>query len=70
MEEKQKKQMQDNNENDAINGESDQNKNDLVKNGLKYFDEVHTGNVLDELGLRRLCCRRMMISHVDFIDQI
>ncbi len=24
--------------------------------------------VLDELGLRRYCCRRMMITHVEIID--
>lgn len=25
--------------------------------------------VLDELGLRRYCCRRMMITHVEIIDE-
>jgi DNA-directed RNA polymerase subunit N (RpoN/RPB10) len=72
MEEKQKQFIPENEEDGeiALNGTSQPNKNDLVKNGLKYFDEVHTGKILDELGLRRLCCRRMMISHIDFIDQI
>jgi DNA-directed RNA polymerase subunit N len=26
--------------------------------------------VLDSLGLNRYCCRRMIISHVDLIDEI
>jgi DNA-directed RNA polymerase subunit N len=28
------------------------------------------GKVLDELGLKRYCCRRMLISSVDVIDQV
>jgi len=27
-------------------------------------------SVLDELGLDRYCCRRMLLSHVEFIDEI
>lgn len=27
-------------------------------------------NILDELGLKRYCCRRMVISHIDLIDEI
>lgn len=26
--------------------------------------------VLDSLGLKRYCCRRMLITHVDLIDEI
>ncbi len=26
--------------------------------------------VLDDLGLKRYCCRRMLLTHVDLIDQI
>jgi len=26
--------------------------------------------VLDDLGVRRYCCRRMFISHVDIINQV
>ncbi|MEM3403898.1 MAG: DNA-directed RNA polymerase subunit N [Nitrososphaeria archaeon] len=29
-----------------------------------------SGKVLDELGVKRYCCRRMFISNVDIIDQI
>ena len=28
------------------------------------------GKVLDELGVKRYCCRRMLISSVDLIDQV
>jgi DNA-directed RNA polymerase I, II, and III subunit RPABC5 len=27
--------------------------------------KTHEGNVLDELGLKRVCCRRHMLAHVD-----
>jgi len=35
-----------------------------VKNG------ENAGKVLDELGVRRYCCRRMLLSHVDIIDEV
>ena len=35
-----------------------------VKNG------EDAGKVLDDLGVKRYCCRRMLISHVDLIDDI
>ncbi|MFQ6051388.1 MAG: DNA-directed RNA polymerase subunit N [Candidatus Hydrothermarchaeota archaeon] len=28
------------------------------------------GKVLDELGFERPCCRRMLLSHVELIDEI
>lgn len=28
------------------------------------------GKVLDDLGVRRYCCRRMLISHVDIIKEV
>lgn len=28
------------------------------------------GDVLDDLGITRYCCRRMIISHVDLMDQV
>lgn len=27
--------------------------------------KTHEGNVLDELNIKRMCCRRHMLSHVD-----
>jgi len=34
------------------------------------FYPERLGEVLDELGLVRICCRRHMICHVDLIDEI
>lgn len=40
----------------------------------KFAKEVKEGReaekVLDELGLKRYCCRRMLLAHVDLIDEI
>jgi len=30
----------------------------------------HPKEVLDDLGVERYCCRRMLLSHVDLIDDI
>lgn len=31
---------------------------------------LEPGKVLDELGVKRYCCRRMLLSHVEIIDDI
>ena len=40
----------------------------------KFSERVKKGEkpekVLDDLGIERYCCRRMVFSHVDFIDEI
>ncbi len=33
-------------------------------------DEEDPGEVLDELGVNRHCCRRMMVSHRDLVDVV
>jgi len=30
----------------------------------------NSGKVLDELGLERYCCRRMLVSNLDIVDEI
>ena len=39
-----------------------------------YVERISTGekpkDVLDDLGLKRYCCRRMLITHVEIIDEI
>ena len=30
----------------------------------------HPKKVLDDLGVDRFCCRRMLLSHVDLIDEV
>lgn len=34
------------------------------------FSFVPTSDALDELGLKRYCCRRMMLTHVDLIEKL
>lgn len=40
----------------------------------KYLQALDAGknpqDALDELGLERYCCRRMILSHVDLIDDV
>jgi DNA-directed RNA polymerase subunit N (RpoN/RPB10) len=36
----------------------------------KNFDKIHTGKILDNLGLRRYCCRRNLISNIDMMQII
>jgi DNA-directed RNA polymerase subunit N len=40
----------------------------------KFVERVKEGEdpkeVLDSLGIERYCCRRMILTHVDFIDEI
>lgn len=45
-------------------------KNYTDKNRVEYFTQENTnktieGEVMDELGLTKLCCRRHLLSHVD-----
>jgi DNA-directed RNA polymerase subunit N len=40
----------------------------------KFAERVAKGEdaakVLDDLGVKRYCCRRMLLSHVDLIDTV
>jgi DNA-directed RNA polymerase I, II, and III subunit RPABC5 len=38
--------------------------------GLKHFEAIRTGPILDKLGLDRYCCRRHLISQVDMMTTI
>lgn len=40
------------------------------KTDLKFFDSVKSGEILDQLGLTRYCCRRHMIGQVDMMTVI
>jgi DNA-directed RNA polymerase subunit N (RpoN/RPB10) len=46
---------------------NDDKKNDA---NLKYFNDIHTKEILDNLGLTRYCCRRSLMSAVDLMDVI
>lgn len=36
----------------------------------KLIETIEPAQALDKLGLTRYCCRRMLLSHVDVIDQL
>lgn len=36
----------------------------------KHFDKNPSGEVLDELKLFKMCCRRHMLGHVDLMESI
>jgi DNA-directed RNA polymerase subunit N len=40
----------------------------------RYREGVNSGRkpgeVLDELGVKRYCCRRMFLTHVEYIDEL
>jgi DNA-directed RNA polymerase subunit N (RpoN/RPB10) len=40
------------------------------KDNLKFFNDIHTKEILDNLGLIRYCCRRSLMSSVDLMDVI
>ena len=39
-------------------------------NDLKFFNDIHTKEILDNLGLIRYCCRRSVMSSVDLMNVI
>jgi DNA-directed RNA polymerase subunit N (RpoN/RPB10) len=41
-----------------------------VNSADTYFDSTKKKNLLDKLGLNRICCRRHMLGHVDLIEII
>lgn len=41
-----------------------------VDEDYKYFSDIHTKEILDNLGLTRYCCRRMLLSTSDLMDII
>jgi hypothetical protein len=50
------------------NGDTNDDKTD--KDNLKFFNDIHTKEILDNLGLIRYCCRRSLMSSVDLMDVI
>ena len=37
---------------------------------FKHFSNVHTKEILDDLGLTRYCCRRNLIANIDMMNII
>ena len=48
----------------------DEAKPDKDNPKYKYFEKVHTGPIMDSLGLTRYCCRRHLLGAVDMMDVI
>ena len=48
----------------SINDNKEDNK--IYKN----FEKIHTGEILNSLGLKRYCCRRNLITNIDMMDVI
>lgn len=40
-------------------------KNTTIDMNAKYVKKTKEGEVMDELGLKRYCCRRHFLTHVD-----
>ena len=49
---------------DTKSGKTDNKLNPL------HFEENIRQKVFEELGLERICCRRMLLGHIDLIDKI
>lgn len=45
-------------------------KTNVKDSKFKNFDQVHTKEIMDNLGLTRYCCRRMLLSNVDLMHII
>ncbi|TVY84635.1 DNA-directed RNA polymerases I [Lachnellula suecica] len=44
---------------------------DLWERYLKLIDEgIQDGDAMDQLGCKRYCCRRMIMTHVDLIEKL
>lgn len=47
---------------------SQQQQQQQVNPSKRYFDPNLKGDILDELGLDKICCRRHLLTHVDLVD--
>jgi DNA-directed RNA polymerases I, II, and III subunit RPABC5 len=43
---------------------------ELIGTVQETGDTVSDGDAMDQLGLNRYCCRRMMLTHVDLIEKL
>lgn len=48
----------------------DQTEDSILNLNSEEVEKTPEGIALDKLKLKRYCCRRMMLSHVDLIDVI
>ena len=43
---------------------------DTININSKKIEKTHRGKVMDQLELKRYCCRRHLLTHADLIDII
>ncbi|KXT03069.1 hypothetical protein AC579_2657, partial [Pseudocercospora musae] len=43
---------------------------ELIGTVQENGDTISDGDAMDQLGLNRYCCRRMMLTHVDLIEKL
>jgi DNA-directed RNA polymerase subunit N (RpoN/RPB10) len=43
---------------------------EVVDKVFKNFEKIHTGEIMNKLGLKRYCCRRNLITNIDMMDVI
>ena len=59
---------------DKIQDNYNKNVNPMEKSRFtdiqKCKDKTVEGKTLDELGIDRYCCRRMLLTHIDLFDKI
>ena len=46
------------------------NEDTILKVSRDKVPETPEGKALDQVGIKRYCCRRMMLSHINLIDVI
>ena len=64
---KQKVQDHEETEKHKVTSLKDINANDVKES---FFLDSYKGDILDELNIKKICCRRHMLGHVDLIDLI
>jgi DNA-directed RNA polymerase subunit N (RpoN/RPB10) len=47
-----------------------ENSNSSDSENYKNLEPIYKKELLDQLGLSKMCCRRHMLSHIDMIDVI
>ena len=47
--------------------ENEPNKPSVINMNVDEVKKTVEGRVLDEMGFTRLCCRKIMLTHIDFV---
>tara|TARA_Y100000389_G_C17206552_1_gene386327 strand:+ start:343 stop:579 length:237 start_codon:yes stop_codon:yes gene_type:complete len=47
--------------------ENEPNKPSVINMNVEEVKKTVEGRILDDMGITRLCCRKIMLSHIDFV---